>query len=74
MVMIAHGLCSSGLFYLANVVYERRSRRSIAISKGLLRLIPRICLWWFVMLAANIAAPPTINLLGEILLMVSLVR
>nr|QWC54434.1 NADH dehydrogenase subunit 4 [Gammarus lacustris] len=73
MVMIAHGLCSSGLFYLANVVYERSSSRSMAISKGLLSLMPSICLWWFVMLAANMAAPPTMNLLGEILLMVSLV-
>lgn len=67
-VMVGHGLCSSGLFYLANVVYERTRRRSMSISKGLLRLIPRICFWWFVLLAANMAAPPSLNLLGEILL------
>jgi NADH:ubiquinone oxidoreductase subunit 4 (subunit M) len=67
-VMLGHGLCSSGLFYLANVVYERTGRRSISISKGLLRLIPRICLWWFILLASNIAAPPRLNLFGEILL------
>jgi NADH-ubiquinone oxidoreductase chain 4 len=39
-IIVAHGLCSSGLFHLVNVVYERINRRSIIISKGLLNLIP----------------------------------
>nr|YP_006234450.1 NADH dehydrogenase subunit 4 [Gammarus duebeni]AER12196.1 NADH dehydrogenase subunit 4 [Gammarus duebeni] len=72
-VMIAHGLCSSGLFYLANVVYERSASRSLVISKGMLSLMPSMCLWWFLLLAANMAAPPSLNLLGEILLISILV-
>lgn len=43
-VIVAHGLCSSGLFYLCNVVYERTSRRRILVNKGLLNLMPGICL------------------------------
>lgn len=41
-VMVGHGLCSSGLFCLANIVYERVGRRSLLVSKGLLNFIPRI--------------------------------
>lgn len=65
-LIIAHGLCSSGLFCLANINYERVHRRRLLINKGLLRFIPRIRLWWFLLCARNIACPPTINLLGEI--------
>nr|DAZ91206.1 TPA_asm: ND4 [Echinogammarus berilloni] len=72
-MMVAHGLCSSGLFYLANVVYERTGSRSMAISKGLLSLMPSMCMWWFVLLAANMAAPPSVNLMSEIILISTLV-
>lgn len=41
-VMVGHGLCSSGLFCLANVAYERLGRRSLYIRKGLLNLMPRM--------------------------------
>lgn len=41
-VIVGHGLCSSGLFCLANIVYERVGRRRLLISKGLLSFIPRI--------------------------------
>jgi len=72
-LMIAHGLCSSGLFCLTNISYERLGSRSLIINKGLIHFIPRITLWWFLLRSANIAAPPTLNLLGEIVLLNSLV-
>ena len=68
-LIIAHGLCSSGLFCLANISYERLRSRSLLINKGLINFIPRITLWWFLLCSANIAAPPTLNLLGEISLL-----
>lgn len=73
-LIIAHGLCSSGIFCLANISYERLSRRSLLINKGLLNFIPSIALWWFLLSSANIAAPPTLNLLGEISLINRIVR
>ncbi|YP_004221777.1 NADH dehydrogenase subunit 4 (mitochondrion) [Macrobrachium nipponense] len=72
-VMVGHGLCSSGLFCLANMVYERLGSRSLLISKGLLSFMPTMALWWFVLSAGNMAAPPTVNLLGEISLILSVV-
>jgi NADH-ubiquinone oxidoreductase chain 4 len=72
-IIIAHGLCSSGLFCLTNITYERLGSRRLLINKGLINLIPRLSLWWFLLRASNIAAPPTLNLLGEISLLNSLV-
>lgn len=37
-IMLAHGLCSSGLFYLVNLNYECVGRRLIFINKGSLSL------------------------------------
>lgn len=73
-LMIAHGLCSSGLFCLANFSYERLGSRSLLINKGLLNFLPSLSLWWFLLCAGNIAAPPTINLLGEISLLNRIIR
>nr|AXZ71063.1 NADH dehydrogenase subunit 4 [Lonchoptera multiseta] len=72
-LMIAHGLCSSGLFCLANISYERLGSRSLLINKGLLNFMPSMALWWFLLCAGNMAAPPTLNLLGEISLLNSIV-
>jgi len=72
-LIIAHGLCSSGLFCLANISYERLGSRRLLINKGLLNFMPRIALWWFLLSSANIAAPPTLNLLSEISLLNRLV-
>lgn len=73
-LILAHGLCSSGLFVLVNLNYERFSRRRIYINKGILNIIPFISLWWFLLVVSNIAAPPSLNLLGEILLINSLIN
>lgn len=72
LIIIAHGLCSSALFILANLSYSITHTRSIYLTKGLIILSPTLTLWWFLLLAANIAAPPTINLLREIILITSI--
>nr|ALO77236.1 NADH deshydrogenase subunit 4 [Elmis aenea] len=73
LMMIAHGLCSSGLFCLANISYERLMSRSLFLNKGLINLMPSMSLWWFLFCSSNMAAPPSLNLLGEIMLINSLV-
>nr|YP_010946942.1 NADH dehydrogenase subunit 4 [Sigmella digitalis]WGO57699.1 NADH dehydrogenase subunit 4 [Sigmella digitalis] len=72
-LMIAHGLCSSGLFCLVNISYERLGSRSLLINKGLMNFMPSMSMWWFLLSACNMAAPPSLNLLGEISLLNSLV-
>nr|WGW18081.1 NADH dehydrogenase subunit 4 [Puncturella cf. parvinobilis] len=66
-IMLAHGLCSAGLFSLANINYNATATRSLLLNKGMLLMSPYISMWWFLFCAANMAAPPSINLLSEIL-------
>nr|ALO77170.1 NADH deshydrogenase subunit 4 [Phloiophilus edwardsi] len=73
MMMIAHGLCSSALFCLANISYERLMSRSMYLNKGLLNIMPSMSMWWFLFCACNMAAPPSLNLMSEIMLINSLV-
>nr|YP_009773395.1 NADH dehydrogenase subunit 4 [Hanleyella oldroydi]QIZ12618.1 NADH dehydrogenase subunit 4 [Hanleyella oldroydi] len=72
MMMLAHGLSSSGLFCLANLLYEKSNSRSMFISKGFLSLAPASALWWFLLCSLNMAAPPSINLLSELGLIISI--
>nr|YP_009512145.1 NADH dehydrogenase subunit 4 [Phymatostetha huangshanensis (nomen nudum)]AXI98514.1 NADH dehydrogenase subunit 4 [Phymatostetha huangshanensis (nomen nudum)] len=71
-LMLGHGLCSSGLFCLSNIMYERMMSRSFFISKGMMSFIPSMSLMWFMFCACNMASPPSMNLLGELMVMNSL--
>nr|YP_009441781.1 NADH dehydrogenase subunit 4 [Tetratoma fungorum]AOY39326.1 NADH dehydrogenase subunit 4 [Tetratoma fungorum]ARH54697.1 NADH dehydrogenase subunit 4 [Tetratoma fungorum] len=71
-MMVAHGLCSSGLFCLVNISYERLSSRSLYLNKGLINIMPSLSLWWFLLISCNMAAPPSLNLLSEVILINSI--
>nr|YP_010326864.1 NADH dehydrogenase subunit 4 [Condica capensis]UNP54120.1 NADH dehydrogenase subunit 4 [Condica capensis] len=71
-LMIGHGLCSSGMFCLANINYERLHSRSLYINKGMMNFMPSMSLWWFLLMSSNMAAPPSLNLMGEISLINSM--
>ena len=71
-IIIAHGFRSSALFIIANINYEIISTRSVFLSKGILIFRPLITLWWFLFRIINIAAPPSINLISEIILLASI--
>nr|YP_009236660.1 NADH dehydrogenase subunit 4 [Telchinia acerata]AMJ17119.1 NADH dehydrogenase subunit 4 [Telchinia acerata] len=71
-LMIGHGLCSSGMFCLSNINYERLNSRSLFMNKGMMNFMPTMSLWWFLMMSSNMAAPPSLNLMGEISLINSL--
>jgi NADH-ubiquinone oxidoreductase chain 4 len=44
-LMLGHGLCSSGLFCLSGVVYERLGSRRMYLSRGLSLVMPGLSLW-----------------------------
>nr|AYN73193.1 NADH dehydrogenase subunit 4 [Euryphymus sp. OR314] len=71
-LMVGHGLCSSGLFCLSNIIYERLGSRSLLINKGMFNLMPSMALWWFLLSSSNMAAPPSLNLVGELSLLNSI--
>nr|YP_010952913.1 NADH dehydrogenase subunit 4 [Empoascanara defecta]WMQ52356.1 NADH dehydrogenase subunit 4 [Empoascanara defecta] len=72
MMMISHGLCSSGLFCLANISYERFSSRSFFFNKGLLNFMPSMCIMWFMFSSFNMGCPPSLNFLSEIFILTSM--
>nr|QXU75775.1 NADH dehydrogenase subunit 4 [Vespa simillima xanthoptera] len=72
MMMLAHGLCSSGLFYIVNINYECFGSRLIYLNKGSMSIYPSLGLFWFLMCSSNLSAPISLNLVSEIFLLMSL--
>ena len=67
-IIIAHGLVSSALFALCNSCYALVKTRRLFLTKGLISISPLMSFIWFLSLAANIGAPPSINLQREIMI------
>lgn len=65
-IIISHGLCSSGLFFVVNLYYERSGRRLLLFNKGIINLIPRLMIWWFILCVANFSFPFSLNFIREI--------
>ena len=70
-IILAHGICSSGLFCLVGLCYSRLGSRSIFIIRGMLMVSPLFTLWWFLFSIFNMGAPPSLNLFGEVLIFIS---
>lgn len=65
-IIISHGLCSSGLFYMVNIYYYRSYRRLILMNKGIINILPSFTIWWFILCSANFSFPLSIGFIGEI--------
>jgi NADH:ubiquinone oxidoreductase subunit 4 (subunit M) len=72
MIMISHGICSSGIFSCANIIYERSHSRNILSNKGFINLFPSLSVIWFILCIANFGGPFTYNLIREIILIINL--
>nr|WAR50751.1 NADH dehydrogenase subunit 4 [Crocidura suaveolens gueldenstaedtii] len=70
-LMIAHGLTSSMLFCLANTNYERIHSRTMILARGLQTILPIMAAWWLLGSLTNLALPPSINLIGELFIILS---
>jgi len=73
-LIISHGVTSSGLFAAANLNYDKIHSRRLLLQKGLLRRRPKIALLWFLLIRTNMAVPPSINLIGEIVVIPSIIE
>nr|QXX99478.1 NADH dehydrogenase subunit 4 [Laevapex fuscus] len=63
--MFAHAFSSSALFCLTYFTYKKVNSRNMLYMKGMLMVFPMISFFWFLFCSINMAAPPTLNLLGE---------
>jgi len=66
-IIISHGLCSSGLFSAAGILYDYTASRNLFLNKGLLIIFPSLIIWLFILSAFNFGAPPSINIIGELI-------
>nr|YP_009730388.1 NADH dehydrogenase subunit 4 [Stephanometra indica]QHT54553.1 NADH dehydrogenase subunit 4 [Stephanometra indica] len=71
-LMISHGLVSSGLFCLANLLYERSNTRTLGLVRGYKCIISFLAFWWLISCAANLGLPPFPNFLGELIIITNL--
>nr|YP_010478428.1 NADH dehydrogenase subunit 4 [Nesophrosyne ponapona]UVI59872.1 NADH dehydrogenase subunit 4 [Nesophrosyne ponapona] len=72
MLMLGHGFCSSGLFYVANIFYSRTMSRSFYVNKGLMSYIPSLSLGWFLLCVFNMSCPPSLNFISEFMILISM--
>nr|YP_010192453.1 NADH dehydrogenase subunit 4 [Oxyloma wujiaquensis]QZO77375.1 NADH dehydrogenase subunit 4 [Oxyloma wujiaquensis] len=68
LIMISHGFISPGMFFLAMLTYKMSNSRSLSYSKSLLTISPMLCFFWFCFCFCNMAAPPSLNFFGEMML------
>lgn len=73
-IILSHGLCSSGLFYIVNIYYRRRISRLLILNKGLIRKLSILIIWWFLLCSANFSFPFSINFIREILILIVIVN
>jgi len=73
-IIVGHGLCSSGIFYICNLFYEISFRRRLIILKGLLVIRPSLIFWWFLLCRSNISCPPSLNLIRELIISISIIN
>nr|AGS15342.1 NADH dehydrogenase subunit 4 [Cistopus chinensis] len=72
LMMVCHGLCSSGLFCVGNLIYEKINSRSLFLCGGMINYNPMFSLLMFLFCICNMGAPPFINLVSEVMLYISM--
>nr|QDH07366.1 NADH dehydrogenase subunit 4 [Chamberlainia hainesiana] len=71
LLMVAHGLSSCGMFFLTGELYKQYSSRMLFVMRGGIGSFWGINIWFVVMCGFNAAAPPSLNLLSEVILCIS---
>ena len=66
-MMIAHGLVSSGLFMSSAVLYVRHHSRAIRYFRGVVITMPIFSIITLILILANIGFPLTLNFIAEFL-------
>lgn len=66
-LIIAHGLTSSGLFICIGSLYSKYHTRSIMYFKGLTSIMPILSTLFFILLLGNMGTPLTSNYIGELM-------
>jgi len=74
LMMIAHGLSSSGLFIISSIIFFRFHSRIIKYFRGLTITMPILSIITFILILANISFPLTLNFIAELFLIISVLK
>jgi len=72
LLMLAHGLTSSGLFASVGIIYNRYFSRQLEYYSGLIIGMPLFATLFFFILIGNFGFPLTFNFVGELLILIGL--
>lgn len=72
--LIAHGLSSALIFSLAAIIYDRTQSRNLISIQALWNFYPSLALIWFIAALSNLSFPSSINFLGELITIYSLIN
>lgn len=70
LIIVSHGFSSSAIFLFSYQLYTISKRRRIVINKRLITCVSGLNVIWFLTLIGNIAAPPSLNFLREVILII----
>uniref|UniRef100_A0AAU6PBF6 NADH-ubiquinone oxidoreductase chain 4 n=1 Tax=Amblyseius hainanensis TaxID=3061184 RepID=A0AAU6PBF6_9ACAR len=73
-MMVAHGICSSNMFFAGNIFYERYKSRNLYIFKGALQVLPFVGICWLLLNLINGGVPPFYNFFCEIFMVYSILK
>jgi NADH:ubiquinone oxidoreductase subunit 4 (subunit M) len=71
-LMLAHGIVSSGLFFMIGFLYTRHGTRLLFYYGGLVIRMPLFSLYLLIFCLANVGTPGSCNFIGELFIFVSL--
>jgi NADH-quinone oxidoreductase subunit M len=72
-LMLAHGIVSSGLFFLVGVLYDKYHTRLLFYYGGLVQTMPIFSTQLLILCLANTGIPGTCNFVGELVVFVGLI-
>lgn len=73
-LMVTHAFSSGGLFYVAYLFYCYSGTRLMNLTSNLIFFCPILILYFFLFVMLNIAAPPSFNLVAELLSIMYMVQ
>ena len=74
LLMLAHGFTSAGLFAIVGFLYQRFNTRSLDYYSGLFTFMPKMAIYFFLLILANISFPLTLAFPAEVLIIISLLK
>lgn len=69
---VNHGITSVGLFFVADIIYDRMHTREISKLGGIAHKAPQMAIFFMIMLLGSVALPLTNGFVGEFLLFLGL--